>query len=305
MDLDVQQRYLDAEQAYGEGDFAQAESIASTLLAHLEESSSAEEAEEEVRLAWRAFVTLLLGHIHFHGLNQPEQGLTHYKLALDSQPPDTLRDLAEQGVERCEARIASIDVEPDPAPESNTEPSTDPETDPSAQQDTEQAQDPSAQQGTEQAQDPNADQAQDPGLSLTNDPFLDSAAATAAATTTAATPAITPEVVDTTATIVSTTSATPWLSNNEADATSLSDASPVSKLADSAPTFAQADPALKPIAVATDDNSAQPNALNDVDDKAARQAVMEEVVPAAPEAEKPKIDLTPWLLRSTIALNKD
>ncbi len=102
MDGDVQQRYYAAEQAYGQGDFREAESIASTLLKDLQPASG-NSAEEEACMAWRAFVALLLGHIHFHGLQQPAQALTHYELALQSQPPDTLRDLAQQGVERCQA----------------------------------------------------------------------------------------------------------------------------------------------------------------------------------------------------------
>ena len=112
MDGDVQQHYLAAEQAYGDGHFAEAQSIASTLLAQLNTASNSAE-EEEARLAWRAFVTLLLGHIHFHGLNQPEQALTHYQLALENQPPDTLRELAEQGIDRCEEQIAPPPLEPE------------------------------------------------------------------------------------------------------------------------------------------------------------------------------------------------
>ena len=150
MDGDVQQHYLAAEQAYGDGDFAQAESIASTLLTQLEETSSTE-AEEEARLAWRAFVALLLGHIHFHGLNQPAQALNHYQLALQSQPPDTLRDLAEQGVERCEAQITPTIPAPNPV------------------------QEPSAAPADAAAPAPIA--SHDPGLALIRDPFLGSAAA--------------------------------------------------------------------------------------------------------------------------------
>ena len=112
MDGDVQQHYLAAEQAYGDGNFAEAQSIASTLLAQLNTASNSAE-EEEARLAWRAFVTLLLGHIHFHGLNQPEQALAHYQLALENQPPDTLRELAEQGIDRCEEQIAPPPLEPE------------------------------------------------------------------------------------------------------------------------------------------------------------------------------------------------
>ena len=120
MDGDVQQHYLAAEQAYGDGNFAEAQSIASTLLARLNTASNSV-AEEEARLAWRAFVTLLLGHIHFHGLNQPEQALTHYQLALENQPPDTLRELAEQGINRSQAEIAAapLDDTQQPAIEGN------------------------------------------------------------------------------------------------------------------------------------------------------------------------------------------
>ncbi|WP_115018940.1 hypothetical protein [Synechococcus sp. UW140] len=98
--MDVQQQYLAAEQAYGDGDFQQAETIASNLLRHLG-TGSRSGAEQDALLAWRAFVALLLGHIYFHGLNQPGQALDHYQLVLNSQPPDTLRDLAQQGLDRC------------------------------------------------------------------------------------------------------------------------------------------------------------------------------------------------------------
>lgn len=120
MDGDVQQHYLAAEQAYGDGDFAQAEAIASTLLRELDGQSDTE-TEQEARLAWRAFVALLLGHIHFHGLNQPGPALEHYRLVLASQPPQTLHDLANQGVERCEASLhpAPLDVETPAPPEGN------------------------------------------------------------------------------------------------------------------------------------------------------------------------------------------
>ncbi len=100
MDVDVQQQYLAAEQAYGDGNFQQAETIASSLLRQLE-TGTRSGAEQDARLAWRAFVALLLGHIYFHGLNQSRQALDHYQLVLNSHPPDTLRDLAQQGLDRC------------------------------------------------------------------------------------------------------------------------------------------------------------------------------------------------------------
>ncbi len=100
MDQDVQQQYLAAEQAYGEGDFDQAEAIASALLRRLDSPTSSS-TEQEACLAWRSFVALLLGHIYFHGLHQAEKAEAHYQLVLASQPPDILRDLAQQGVKRC------------------------------------------------------------------------------------------------------------------------------------------------------------------------------------------------------------
>ena len=127
MDGDVQQQYLTAEQAYGDGDFAHAAEIAYTLLKQLD-GSGGTDAEQEARLAWRAFVALLLGHIHFHGLHQPEQALSHYRLVLESEPPDTLRDLAEQGVERSRSEIETraLNTTPDRKPEADVESHTPP-----------------------------------------------------------------------------------------------------------------------------------------------------------------------------------
>ena len=120
MDGDVQQQYLTAEQAYGDGDFTHAAEIANTLLKQLD-GSGVTDAEQEARLAWRAFVALLLGHIHFHGLHQPEQALNHYRLVLESEPPDTLRDLAAQGIERSRSEIETraLNASPDQRPEAD------------------------------------------------------------------------------------------------------------------------------------------------------------------------------------------
>lgn len=122
MDGDVQQQYLTAEQAYGDGDFTHAAEIANSLLKQLD-GSDGTDAEQEARLAWRAFVALLLGHIHFHGLHQPDQALSHYQLVLESEPPDTLRELAEQGVERSRSEIETraLNTTPDRRPEADVE----------------------------------------------------------------------------------------------------------------------------------------------------------------------------------------
>ena len=54
MEGDVQQDYLAAEQAYGEGDFDQAEAIASALLSRLDITTSSG-AEEEHKQFYRPF----------------------------------------------------------------------------------------------------------------------------------------------------------------------------------------------------------------------------------------------------------
>ena len=109
MNDDFQQRYLDAEQAYGAGDYRRAATITEQLLQELE-SVPAGGDNDEARLAWRAFVALLLGHVQFHGLKDPIAANGPYRLVLDSQPSDTLRELAEQGLEACEQTA------PEPAP---------------------------------------------------------------------------------------------------------------------------------------------------------------------------------------------
>ena len=119
MDGDFQAHYLTAEQAYGAGDFHQAQSIVIDLLSQLD-GMAANSAEQDALLAWRAFVALLAGNIHLYGLNEPEQASGFYELVLASNPQDTLKDLAEQGLERIQERQgdAAEVVAPAPAPAS-------------------------------------------------------------------------------------------------------------------------------------------------------------------------------------------
>ena len=119
MDAEVQQQYLEAEQAYGDGDFLRAERLAKSLLQQLEPLPD-QGAGRDAALAWRAFVALLLGHIHFHGLQQPTDATAHYQLVLNSQPPDTLKDLALQGLERCRQQAALASRAPSGPPEPET-----------------------------------------------------------------------------------------------------------------------------------------------------------------------------------------
>ena len=99
MDGDFQTHYLAAEQAYGAGDFEAARKIILELLSQLEPVPE-EGAERDAVLAWRAFVALLAGHIYLYGFQDPAQAENFYGLVLNSNPQDTLRELAEQGLER-------------------------------------------------------------------------------------------------------------------------------------------------------------------------------------------------------------
>ena len=99
MDGDFQTHYLAAEQAYGAGDFEAARKIILELLSQLEPVPE-EGAERDAVLAWRAFVALLAGHIYLYGFQDPAQAENFYGLVLTSNPQDTLRELAEQGLER-------------------------------------------------------------------------------------------------------------------------------------------------------------------------------------------------------------
>ena len=102
MDEDFQQRYQAAERAYGAGHYDEAHRIAMALLDQL--SGTAKNPEEEkALLGWRAFVALLLGHIELYGLEQPSQASAFFQTVLDSQPHDTLRELAQQGLKRAAA----------------------------------------------------------------------------------------------------------------------------------------------------------------------------------------------------------
>ena len=102
VDGDFQQHYQAAERAYGAGQYDEAHRIATMLLDQL--SATPEEPEERAAvLGWRAFVALLLGHIELYGLDHPSQASRFYQTVLDSQPHDTLGELAQQGLTRASA----------------------------------------------------------------------------------------------------------------------------------------------------------------------------------------------------------
>ena len=109
MDADFQEQYVAAEQAYSASEFDKADELARPLLGQLE-SLPASGAEREATLAWRAFVALLLGHIHLYGKDDVSQSAEFYRLVLASEPPDTLRELAQQGLGEALERSPVIDV---------------------------------------------------------------------------------------------------------------------------------------------------------------------------------------------------
>ena len=55
-------------------------------------------------LGWRAVVSLLLGHIQLHGLQQPEQAAVAYERVLHGDVDATIAALAEQGLETLPSR---------------------------------------------------------------------------------------------------------------------------------------------------------------------------------------------------------
>ena len=106
MDADFEQHYQAAERAYGLGEYAEAHALASALWDQLQ--SASDEYYPSLVLGWRAVVSLLLGHIQLHGLQQPEQATVSYQRVLDGEPDATIAALAEQWLERCRsAHIAS------------------------------------------------------------------------------------------------------------------------------------------------------------------------------------------------------
>ena len=109
MDADFQEQYVAAEQAYSASEFDKADDLARPLLGQLE-PLPASGAERDATLAWRAFVALLLGHIHLYGKDDASQSAEFYRLVLASEPPDTLRKLAQQGLSEALERSPVIDL---------------------------------------------------------------------------------------------------------------------------------------------------------------------------------------------------
>ena len=100
--------YLDAEKAYGEGDFLKAQELTIELLDELERSQPSNSTEHDAVLAWQSCVALLAGNIHLYGFSDQEKAHQCFELVLASNPQDTLKDLAEQGLERIQDRQRGV-----------------------------------------------------------------------------------------------------------------------------------------------------------------------------------------------------
>ena len=94
MDADFEQHYQAAERAYGLGEYAEAHALTSALWDQLQSASN--EHDPGLILGWRAVVSLLLGHIQLHGLQQPEQAAIAYERVLQGDVDATIAALAEQ-----------------------------------------------------------------------------------------------------------------------------------------------------------------------------------------------------------------
>jgi hypothetical protein len=115
VDADFEKHYQAAERAYGLGEYAEAQALTSALWDQLQSASN--EHDPSLVLGWRAVVSLLLGHIQLHGLQQPEQAAIAYERVLEGDVDATIAALAEQGLERC--RTEDITSETDTTPATN------------------------------------------------------------------------------------------------------------------------------------------------------------------------------------------
>ncbi|GIS14091.1 MAG: hypothetical protein CM15mP116_06740 [Synechococcus sp.] len=113
MDADFEQHYQAAERAYGLGEYAEAHALASALWDQLQSASN--DHDPSLVLGWRAVVSLLLGHIQLHGLQQPEQAAISYERVLQGDVDATITALAEQGLQRCQSEDIASEAGTTPA----------------------------------------------------------------------------------------------------------------------------------------------------------------------------------------------
>ena len=121
MDADFEQHYQAAERAYGLGDYAEAHALASGLWDQLQTASANQDQgqDQAIVLGWRSVVSLLMGHIQLHGLDNPEDAASAYQRVLDGECDATLAALAAQGLDRCRSQTAASEREATTAPAAN------------------------------------------------------------------------------------------------------------------------------------------------------------------------------------------
>jgi hypothetical protein len=113
VDADFEQHYQAAERAYGLGEYAEAQALTAALWDQLQSASN--EHDPGLILGWRAVVSLLLGHIQLHGLQQPEQAAISYERVLQGDVDTTIAALAEQGLQRCRSENIASEAGTTPA----------------------------------------------------------------------------------------------------------------------------------------------------------------------------------------------
>ena len=113
VDADFEQHYQAAERAYGLGEYDEAQALASALWDQLQAES--DQHDPSLVLGWRAVVSLLLGHIQLHGLQQPEQAAVAYERVLEGDVDATIAALAEQGLKRCRSEQIASEADMTPA----------------------------------------------------------------------------------------------------------------------------------------------------------------------------------------------
>ncbi|QEY32530.1 hypothetical protein EVJ50_10160 [Synechococcus sp. RSCCF101] len=105
MERPFEQRYAEVERAYAEGHFQVARDITLELLGELDPLPEAEESRMAA-LLWQAHLSLLLGHIQLYGFQEINAARQAYGQVLAVSQDTTLQELANQGLQACEAMAA-------------------------------------------------------------------------------------------------------------------------------------------------------------------------------------------------------
>ena len=103
MGASVEAAYIAVERAYGEGRFSAALEQAQALLPELERGRG---DLLDLRLQ------LLIGHIHWYGLQQPAEAAAAYAQVLESSNDEAYQALARQGLELCSSASQAEEAQP-------------------------------------------------------------------------------------------------------------------------------------------------------------------------------------------------